>query len=89
MNGAAEFLRQTVQSLPTHPRLGLVRADSGFGDTSVQDTCEQLGLKFIFVARLTQKVQSLCRHNDAAWQAAEVPGLWRCRRWKWTARGDA
>ena len=75
VNGAAEFLRQTVQSLPAHLRVGLVRGDSGFGDASVQDTCEELGLKFIFVAKLTQKVQSLCRHDDAAWQATEVPGL--------------
>jgi hypothetical protein len=75
VNGAAEFLRQTVSQLPQHIRVGLVRGDSGFGDASVQDTCEALGLKFIFVAKLTQKVQSLCRHDEAAWQATEVPGL--------------
>lgn len=27
------------------------------------------------MARLTGKVQSLCRHDEAAWQATEVPGL--------------
>ena len=75
VNGAAEFLHQTVQSLPSHLRVGLVRGDSGFGDASVQDTCERLGLKFVFVAHLTQKVQSYCRHDDAAWQATEVAGL--------------
>lgn len=75
VNGAAEFLRQTVQGLPPHIRLGLVRGDSGFGDASVQDACAALGLKFIFAAKLTQKVQSFCRHDDAAWQATEVPGL--------------
>lgn len=75
VNGAAEFLRQTVQSLPTHLRVGLVRGDSGFGDASVQDACAALHLKFIFAAKLTQKVQSLCRHDEAAWQATEVPGL--------------
>jgi hypothetical protein len=32
VNGAAEFLRQTVQSLPSPLRVGLVRGDSGFGD---------------------------------------------------------
>jgi hypothetical protein len=74
-NGTAEFLRQTVQGLPTHIRIGLVRGDSGFGDASVQEACEGLGLKFILVARLTQKVQLLCRHDEAAWQATEVPGL--------------
>jgi hypothetical protein len=75
VNGAAEFLRQTVQGLPTHIRIGLVRGDSGFGDACVQDACEALRLKFIFAAKLTQKVQLLCRHDDAAWQVTEVPGL--------------
>ncbi len=75
VNGAAEFLRQTVPSLPAHTRVGLVRGDSGFGDASVQDACAALGLRFIFAARLTQKVQALCRHDDAAWQDTEVPGL--------------
>ena len=37
MNGAAEFLRQTVSSLPRHIRVGLVRGDSGFGDHSVRE----------------------------------------------------
>ena len=75
VNGAAEFLRQTVQGLPQHIRIGLVRGDSGFGDASVQEACEGLHLKFIFAAKLTRKVQSFCRHDEAAWQATEVPGL--------------
>jgi hypothetical protein len=75
VNGAAEFLRQTVTALPPHIRLGLVRGDAGFGDASVQSACEALGLKFIFVARLTQKVQTLCRHADEHWQPTEVAGL--------------
>lgn len=75
VNGAAEFLRQTVRSLPCHIRIGLVRGDAGFGDTSVQEACEALGLKFIFVAKLTQKVQMLCRHEQAHWQATEVSGI--------------
>lgn len=75
VNGAAEFLRQTVTTLPPHIRIGLVRGDAGFGDASVQNTCEALGLNFIFVAKLTQKVQALCRHADEHWQATEVPGL--------------
>jgi len=74
-NGAAEFLRQTVAGLPAHLRVGLVRGDAGFGETSVQAMAQTLGLKFIFVARLTRKVQSLCRHDAAHWQATDVPGL--------------
>jgi len=75
VNGAAEFLRQTVLSLPTHLRIGLVRGDSGFGSRTVQEAAEALGVAFIFVAQLTQKVQALCRHDDAQWQATAVVGL--------------
>jgi hypothetical protein len=75
VNGAAEFLRQTVTRLPKHIRIGLVRGDSGFGDHSVVAGAEQLGLKYIFVARLTQKVQCLCRHEETAWQPTEIGGL--------------
>lgn len=74
-NGAAEFLRQTVSGLPPHIRIGLVRGDAGFGDRSVQDQAQALGLKFILVARLTPKVQSYCRHDDAHWQPSAVPGV--------------
>lgn len=75
VNGAAEFLRQTVEGLPVHIRLALVRGDSGFGDARMQEAAEALGLKFIFVARLTQNVQMLCRHDEAHWQATELAGL--------------
>jgi hypothetical protein len=75
VNGAAGFLRQTIERLPTHIRVGLVRGDAGFGGASVQDEAQSLGLKFIFVARLTQKIQALCRHDEAHWQTTEVPGL--------------
>jgi hypothetical protein len=75
VNGAAEFLRQTISTLPKHIRVHLVRGDAGFGDASVQAACEALGLKYVFVAKLTQKVQSLCRHGDEHWQKTEVAGL--------------
>ena len=75
VNGAAEFLRQTVTSLPKHIGIGLVRGDSGFGDHSVMQCAETLGLDYIFVARLTENVQSLCRHEDAAWQQTQIEGL--------------
>jgi len=75
VNGAAEFLRQTVSGLPRHIRVQLVRGDAGFGDASVQQACTSLGLKYIFVARLTQKVQGLCRHGREHWQRTEVEGV--------------
>ena len=75
LNGAAEFLRVTVASLPKHIRLGLVRADGGFGYESFIGAAEALGLKYIVVARLTQPIQSLCRHQSDYWQPTEIPGL--------------
>src|SRR5438105_1492971 len=36
VNGAAEFLRQTVSGLPKHIEVQLVRGDAGFGDARVQ-----------------------------------------------------
>ena len=74
-NGAAEFIRQTVASLPAHIRIGLLRGDAGFGEASVQNMAETLGLKFVLATRLTQKVQSVCRQDDAQWQPTEIPGL--------------
>jgi hypothetical protein len=75
VNGGAEFLRQTVTSLPSHIRIGLLRGDAGFGQNSVMAAAEELGLKYILVAKLTQKIQSLCRHDDLQWQATEMSGL--------------
>jgi len=69
VNGAAEFLRQTVKNPPSHIRIGLLRGDAGFGHNRVMAMAEELGLKFILVAQLTQKIQSLCRHDDQPWQA--------------------
>lgn len=74
-NGAAEFLRQTVEGLPCHVRIGLLRGDSGFSDTRVLQSAEKLALRYIVAARLTHPVQALCRHGDEHRQATEVPGI--------------
>jgi hypothetical protein len=75
VNGADEFLRQTIQRLPPHIRIGLVRGDAGFGNTTVQEAAETLGLKYILVQRLSKKVQKLCRHQDSQWQDTDMAGL--------------
>ena len=75
VNGAAEFLRATLAGLPSHIRLGLVRADGGFAHESFLNAAEDLGLKYVVVARLTQPIQSLCRHQDEQWQKTEIDGL--------------
>jgi hypothetical protein len=47
VNGAAEFLRATLAQMPQHIRIGLLRADSGFGDASFLQACEELALPYI------------------------------------------
>jgi hypothetical protein len=75
VNGAVPFLRTTVAQLPSHIRLGLLRADSGFGDGAFLAACEELKLPYIVVARLTQKVQSLCRHDETHWRNTDIDGV--------------
>ena len=75
VNGAAAFLRTTLAQLPSHIRLGLLRADSGFGDGAFLATCEELKLPYIVVARLRRTVQSLCRHDDTCWQNTDIEGV--------------
>ena len=75
VNGAAEFLRATVAGLPPHIRLGLVRADGGFGHESFLSAAEALGLKYVVVARLIKPIQTLCRHQDEHWQKTEIDGF--------------
>jgi hypothetical protein len=75
VNGAGEFLRATVDGLPTHIRLGLVRADAGFGYEGFLSAAEAMALKYIVVARLTQPIQSYCRHQDEHWQKTQIEGM--------------
>ena len=75
VNGAAEFLRTTVAQLPSHVRLGLVRADGGFGHNSFLEAAEELKISYIVVARMTQKIQSFCRHQDDQWEKTDLEGF--------------
>jgi hypothetical protein len=75
VNGAAEFLRTTLAQLPSHIRLGLLRADGGFGHPSFLEAAEELALRYIVVARLTQPIQSFCRHGDEHWQKTDLAGF--------------
>ena len=75
VNSADEFLRQSVESLPSHIQIGLVRGDAGFGNTTVQEAAEALGLKYILAWRLSLKLQGLCRHQDQYWKSTPIKGL--------------
>ena len=72
MNGAAEFLRQTLLGLPSHIAVGLVRADSGFAHQSVMEELEARGMNYVMAIRLTRPIQKACRHDDAAWEKTDM-----------------
>ncbi len=79
--GGPSSCARLMEALPAHLRVILVRGDSGFlGEASVQDVlCDmgELGLKFIFCGRSRRRRRQppFCRHDEAAWQATEMPGL--------------
>jgi hypothetical protein len=75
VNRAAEFLRQTLGSIPPHIRVGQVRADSGFSHESVLCTLEERRLEYVMATRLTRPIQSLCRHDQAHWKDTDMEGL--------------
>jgi hypothetical protein len=75
VNGAAEFLRHTLNSLPRHVAVGLVRADSGFSHASVLDELESRCMPYVMATRLTKPIQSICQHDDAAWEETDMEGM--------------
>lgn len=72
-NNSVSFFLDLWDNLPSHLRVRVVRADSGFYSTELMRLWEQLRVKFIVVARLTRPVQSLLRH-ETGWLATELDG---------------
>jgi len=72
-NNVVGFFLDLWANLPSHLKLRVVRADSGFCVSELLRLWEQLRLKFIVVARLTQPVQQLIR-KETTWVATEVEG---------------
>lgn len=75
VSGAATFLGDTLERLPRHVRIGLVRADSGFCTRGMIEEVERRGLSYIMTAALRSPVRTLCRHDDCTWTPTDVPGL--------------
>ncbi len=75
VSGAELFLGDTLARLPAGLRPSLVRADSGFCTEKMLARLEAEKLSYVMAAALRAPVQALCRHDDAAWTATEVPGL--------------
>jgi hypothetical protein len=75
VSGADAFVRETLARLPAHVRITLLRADSGFCTRPLLAALRELGIPYVMTAALRTPVQTLCRHDDSAWQKTEVPGL--------------
>lgn len=75
VSAADTFLGDTLARLPPGVRIGLVRADSGFCTEKMLARLEAENLSYVMTAALRSPVQALCRHDEAAWTATEVPGL--------------
>ena len=72
-NNVVGFFLDLWDNLPSHVRLRVVRADSGFYVAELLHLWEQLGVKFIVVARLTQPVRSLLR-RETCWLPTGLDG---------------
>jgi Transposase DDE domain group 1 len=72
-NNVVAFTSELLSRLPSHVRLRLVRADSGFCHGPWLDFLESQHLDYIVVARLYRPVQRLLK-KDLIWEPSEVPG---------------
>jgi hypothetical protein len=72
-NNVTAFFLDLWENLPSHIRLGAVRADSGFCLPELLALWEQLRLPYVVVAQLSQPIQRLLR-SDLVWTQTEVPG---------------
>ena len=72
---APECIGQLLDSLPSHIRVGCVRADAGFYQEKVLQLLEQRHLDYIVAMKLYPKWQKYCRHSDSAWTPTDIPGV--------------
>lgn len=75
-NNAAEFLKQTLSSLPNHLRSIIVRGDSGFFDGKVLSVIESFGHSYLIKVKLRNLKNLLSGQN---WQEiVGMPGWFMC-----------
>jgi hypothetical protein len=72
-NNVEAFFLELWGNLPTHLRVRVVRADSGFYSAALLQLWVKLKVSFIVVAKLTRPVQSLLR-RETQWQATGIAG---------------
>jgi hypothetical protein len=72
-NNVEAFFLDLWANLPSHLRVRVVRADSGFYAAELLHLWEKLRVQFIVVARLTRPVQSLLR-RETCWRSTGIDG---------------
>jgi hypothetical protein len=72
-NNIIAFTLETLSLLPSHLRVRLVRADSGFCQDDWLSLLEARGLPYIVVAKLHVKLQGLIT-RDTVWQPSGLEG---------------
>jgi len=72
-NNVEAFFLDLWHNLPTHLRVRVVRADSGFYASALLHLWVQLKVPFIVVAKLTRPVQSLLR-RETQWLPTGIDG---------------
>jgi hypothetical protein len=73
-SNALSFVHDLLANLPRHLRLRGVRADAGFCLPELLDYFEEVRLRYVVVAALSERIQSILR-GDLVWQPTEVDGM--------------
>lgn len=72
-NNATAFFLDLWDHCPRHVRFKAVRADAGFCLPELLTLWEQLGLRYVIVAQLSEPIKNLLR-RDLVWQSTELVG---------------
>jgi hypothetical protein len=72
-NNVVAFTLELLSNLPSHLRIRLVRADSGFCEDGWLSLLEEKKLPYIVVGAIHEKIQRLVR-NDTIWKESTVAG---------------
>jgi hypothetical protein len=73
-NNVVGFTEELLANLPSHVRLRLIRADSGFQNERWFELLESRGLRYIVVADFSQRLQSFVR-AQTRWIPTGLAGL--------------
>lgn len=68
------FTQELLSNLPSHVRIRLVRADSGFHYDPWLSLLEERGLPYIIASDFSQRIKSIIK-KGTSWEATTIPGV--------------